>query len=383
MSRRSKGPASAFKRKRQGSDSKELEALEASFPPTSRDGRRSCAYCDECDYQANTSTSNLRYHMHEKHPDKAVELGIRPDKRHLPSSPSSSTDLTTDITPSSQPLPLVPSFLSLSQSSTSSVPSSFSSLSESSDDPQHHRILTSPHPPTSHSLLHKQRKMEHYGTLSSVSSLRLFTAKAKDAQVDLWLYEGLANLLADSKYLRHWLTLFRESSGEVVGRKQIALRAPGRAAQVMNRVKNLLRQSSGVTVGIDGWTNVNGAKVINFCPVFHGTAFYFHIAVLKDFSTALAQHIPVRDGLRAIMAAGICVMALVTDNEPVNGALYRDYLVKDFPFLLHVPCAAHTVQLCVRAAMELPAVNSVVNSLLGMLRAFKKSKQLRINVKAH
>ena len=34
MSRRSKGPASAFKRKRQGSDSKELEALETAFPRT-------------------------------------------------------------------------------------------------------------------------------------------------------------------------------------------------------------------------------------------------------------------------------------------------------------------------------------------------------------
>ena len=325
MPRGSGGPASAYKRKRQSSDSKELEALEDCFPRSGGEGRRSCVYCDEGNYNASTSTANLRYHLHEKHANKAIELGIRPDKRHLPSPPSvsalaasssSSIDLTTDLAAPSQSLPPVPFFYSLSHSSSSSIPSSPSSVSQFSFDSQPHRILTSPHPSISSSGSRKQRKIDQYGTLSSASNLRLSTAKAIDAQVDLWLYEGLAYLLADSKYLRHWLTLFRQGSGEVAGRKQIALRAPARAAEVMNRVKHLLRQSSGVTVGIDGWTNVNGAKVINFCPVARGTAFYFHSAVLKDFSTAAAQHIPVRDGLRAIMAAGIPVMcaAAIADD---------------------------------------------------------------------
>jgi hypothetical protein len=377
--------APAFKRKRMTGNSKELEALDGCFPRTAA-GRRGCVYCDDCDYSQSTSNDNLRYHMHEKHSDMAVELGIRVRPSSQPASASSSSshsplvdlvDEDSDFPPS---LPPVPSFFSLS--SASSFSSSSSSPSPSISQP--HRILTSPAPSASSlsSKRTKQNKMDQYGTPASKLSLRLATAKANDAQVDLWLYEGLANLLADSKYLKTWLTLFREGSGDIVGRKQIALRAQGRAAVVMNRVTHLLRQGSGVTVGIDGWTNVNGAKVINFCPVSQATAFYFHSAVLKDFSTAAAQHIPVRDGLRAMMSVGICVMAIVTDNEAVNGALYRNYLVKDFPFLLHIPCAAHTVQLCVRAAMELPAMDGVVKSLMGMLQAFKKNKALRINVKA-
>ena len=417
--------AAAYKRKRKSVDNNELQALDRCFPRDSR-GRRSCAYCDDCDYSASTSNDNLRYHMHEKHEDTALELGIRPSSQHAVILAPSSSSLSAPVDLIDEPdgpssLPVVPSSISLS--SASSVPfssssfssaSSFSSSSSASLRPgaaalsEHHHghlpssfsssssapFLTaalsssssSNHRPfsdsSSISSRRKQNRIDQYGVFASVSSLRQTDAVSKDMQVDLWLYESLAYRLADSPYLRRWLSVFRQSSGEVLGRKQISLRAPARAEVVMNSVKHLLRQSSGVTVGIDGWTNIRQEKVVNFCPVGQNIAFYYHSAVLKQFSTAAAQHIPVRDGLRAIMDAGICVMAIVTDNEPVNLALYRDFLANDFPFLVHVPCAAHTVQLCVRSAMGLPAVVTVVQSLLALLHAFKSSKALRINVKA-
>ena len=378
--------AAAYKRRRRDSNDQELQALDSCFPRASN-GHRSCAYCDECDYSSSTSNANLRYHMHGKHEDIALQLGIRRTSHlALPSASSSSSatvDLTTDVTDAPSSLPVAPSFFSLSASSApSSSSSSLSSSSSSAPMISEHTLFAIPSSSSSSSSRHKQNKINQYGVYASASSSRVKDAAAKDLQVDLWLYEGIPYRLADSKYLRNWLSAWREGSGEVLGRKQIALRAPGRAAVVMNAVKHLLRQSSGVTVGIDGWTNVNGGKVINLCPVAQGTAFYFNSAILKTFSSAAAQHIPVRDALRAIMDAGICVMAIVTDNEAVNKALYRDFLVKEFPFLLHVPCAAHTVQLCVRAAMELPAMETVVQSLVAMLHAFKSSKALRINVKA-
>lgn len=61
----------------------------------------------------------------------------------------------------------------------------------------------------------------------------------------------------------------------------------------------------------------------------------------------------------SIIDQGVLVVAMVADNEAVNGALYR-LLKNDFPFLIHVPCAAHTVQLCVKKIIDLPQVGMLL-----------------------
>jgi hypothetical protein len=61
------------------------------------------------------------------------------------------------------------------------------------------------------------------------------------------------------------------------------------------------------------------------------------------------------------------------DNEAVNKALYH-LLQPDFPFLLHIPCAAHTLQLCVKAAMMLQPVKAVVHA---QSRCFSSSRPTR------
>ena len=90
---------------------------------------------------------------------------------------------------------------------------------------------------------------------------------------------------------------------------------------------------------------------------------------------------PISAHITSIINNSIVVVAMVSDNEAVNGALYRR-LRLDFPFLIHVPCAAHTIQLCVRKVMDLAVVKRVVDSLLALLSAFKASKELRVNMKA-
>jgi len=115
-------------------------------------------------------------------------------------------------------------------------------------------------------------------------------------------------------------------------------------------------------------------------PVANGVAYYWDSIVLKRRSTAAEQHQPVADGLRSILDAGVLVLAVVSDNEAVNTALY-DRLLADFSFLIHIPCAAHTIQLCVERAMELPAVIETCSALDALLMAFKKNKIIRIALK--
>ena len=133
-------------------------------------------------------------------------------------------------------------------------------------------------------------------------------------------------------------------------------------------------------MGVDGWTNVRHDKVINLCPVGRSIAYYWDSVVLKRGATAEEQAGPIGDSLRSIIKSMISVVGIVMDNEAVNGAIYRRLLV-DFPFLIHIPCAAHTLQLCVRKAMKLDPISPCVKALLALLLAFKHSKDLRIMLK--
>ncbi len=186
--------------------------------------------------------------------------------------------------------------------------------------------------------------------------------------------------LADSPYLRTWLEAYVRGTGEIASRKAVALRAHMRAQEVKGRVVGKLRSCRGVTVGVDGWTNVRHDKVINLCPVGRSVAFYWDSVVLKRGATAEDQAEPISHGLRSIIKAGILVVGIVMDNEAVNGAIHRRIL-HEFPFLIHIPCAAHTLQLCVKKALKLDPVDPCVRALLALLLAFKHNKDLRILLK--
>jgi len=63
------------------------------------------------------------------------------------------------------------------------------------------------------------------------------------------------------------------------------------------------------------------------------------------------------------------IVAVAADNEAVNGALIRK-LTTSLPFLVHVPCAAHTIQLVVKNILESAAFLTIVEQLHELLRFF-------------
>jgi hypothetical protein len=204
---------------------------------------------------------------------------------------------------------------------------------------------------------------------------------AHEAQVDCFLIDRLPLRFADSPHLHRWLKAHSQGSGELLSRKRVAVLAHGRVQQVMQRVLTVLRSSMAITVGIDGWTNNNHVKVVNVVAVGRGVAYYWDSVLLRERSTAQAQHQPVLEKLESLIGKGVRVVALVTDNESVNSALFRRLKV-DLPWLLHIPCAAHTIQLCVNKVMKLPLISGVVEGLLAMLMTFKRNKELRIGMKS-
>ena len=133
-----------------------------------------------------------------------------------------------------------------------------------------------------------------------------------------------------------------QGSADVAHRKQLPAVAHGRVEEVRAQVIDRLRLCKGLTVAIDGWTDVRHGKVINLCSVGRGVACYWDSIVLKRRATAEQQHAPVAAGLRSIMNTSVRLVAIITDNEAVNKALYSRLLLS-LPFLLQIACAAHAI----------------------------------------
>ena len=355
--------------------------------------------CQQCSRSFALSTGNdsLKYHMHACHKAFAQEMrNDLPSFQRVKPSPSQSTlspptgassaaplhipiddddDSPTDVNP--LPLTFIP--LHSLSSSASTLSSSSSASSVTSILPSTNKRVSAMPPPEPRPV--KRAKSSQQSIKQWEVSDTERSAAARSAQVDFFLHEGLPFQLADSPALHLWLELHRRGDGAMLNRRQLAASLHDRVEGVMVQVIQRLAACGGVTVGIDGWTNVRHDKVINLCPLGRGVAYYWRSVVLQARADAQSQSGPISHHLLSLIDKGVRVVAIVTDNEAVNGAVYRR-LRTDFPFLIHLPCAAHTIQLCVRKVMELPTVRTVVSALTALLAAFKASKELRVRLKA-
>jgi Protein of unknown function (DUF 659)/hAT family C-terminal dimerisation region len=189
-------------------------------------------------------------------------------------------------------------------------------------------------------------------------------------------------LLVEAELFRNALRVFRQCSGEVPTRKAMSGHISRRAAAIRKEVVQKLIAAGPVTVAIDGWTNTRHDKVTNVIPIGAGMSYYWQSIVnVSNTNTAEWQQAPMESALQSLMRAGVRVVALATDNEAVNGKLHR-LLQPKFPFLIHVPCAAHTIQLCVRKILTLPAAAEVWESVTKIIAHFSASKDARLLLKS-
>jgi hypothetical protein len=350
-----------------------------------------CMLCGRL-YSKSSSDDSLKYHLHGDHPHFATRMRITPPSKSKPklTSPSqrqlSRQVITVDVDDdardecdaASSILSIQPSIFSPSSSSSHSSSSSAASLASTTSTlalDAVGRKRVSAHQSTGSAKRMRQSSIKQYD-----ASLAWKSQAAHKAMVDFFLYEGLSFRLADSPYFRDFLLAFTEGDREVMDRRQLAANLGPRVEDIQSMVTAKLKSCDGVTVGIDGWTNPRHEKVINIVPVGRRVAYYWSSVVLKEYSDAATQTPLIASALKSIIDKGISVVAIVMDNEAVNGAVYRRLKV-DFPFLIHLPCAAHTIQLCIKKVMGVPVVLSVCRALERLLHAFKSSKDLRIKMK--
>lgn len=148
------------------------------------------------------------------------------------------------------------------------------------------------------------------------------------------------------------------------------------ATSLRNRLISRLRNSqTAVSVAIDGWTNVRHDKVTNVLVLQGGQAFYW-CSITNDAESNTADWLasqlrPVLDKLMTVHR--VRVVALVADNEAVMGALHTR-LERDYPFLIRVPCAAHTIQLAVRDCLSSDEHATTVADFFSFVKHFEKKE---------
>jgi hypothetical protein len=148
--------------------------------------------------------------------------------------------------------------------------------------------------------------------------------------------------------------------------------------QVYERIK---KSTYPCSIAVDGWTNIRKDKVTNIVVLCDSVAYYLksvtNVTETND-ATWLFEHIePI---FAELIAFGIKIVAIAADNEYLNGAFIR-MLQVPYPFLVHVPCAAHTLQLIVNKIMKLDMFRSCVQSILDIVHHFDRKKANRLKLK--
>lgn len=137
-----------------------------------------------------------------------------------------------------------------------------------------------------------------------------------------------------------------------------------------------------ITLGADGWTNTRRDAVTNIVALANKRAYYWTSVVNSDqhnTSEWLFNNIePIVDDM--INKKKIKVIALAVDNAAVMCAFVK-LMQHKYPFIVHVPCAAHTLQLVVRRILDISMISDVVDQAVGIIDKFHSNKVYRLKLR--
>lgn len=218
-----------------------------------------------------------------------------------------------------------------------------------------------------------KRKCTVQSTLDN-GVIRIENSALLPALAKLWARRSLAHQIVEYDDFIDAALAIRSSTCPLPDRRQLRAAILAEAQSLRGRVIRQLRifcRSSPISIAIDGWTNVNTAKVTNVVLICGGEAYYWcSIVNGSHHNTASWLRDPLEEILNGIKGQGLVFNALVADNERVNTTLWG-LLLTPFPFLIHSSCAAHTVQLCVLKALDLPVIDPILTTMEAVIRQFR------------
>ena len=136
-------------------------------------------------------------------------------------------------------------------------------------------------------------------------------------------------------------------------------------------IKRLASSPDPVAIAFDGWTNVVHSKVTNIVLICGGIAYYWcSITNKTEKNTAEWMQRNMEPHIDHLLQLKVRIVGFIADNESVNTALFNR-MAEKYPFLVRIPCAAHTVQLVVKNSMECPRWKNVRDGVEALLKELR------------
>jgi hypothetical protein len=202
----------------------------------------------------------------------------------------------------------------------------------------------------------------------------------QDSMVLAFVMNGWSIRTTECQYFNKFLQQFKDERLVSLPNRHVFRDAMLRKHDSLKQelIKRLKCSQAPVSLLLDGWTNVNKVKVTNLLLVSRGVAYYWcsiNNHTSKNESLWLANSI--KPEIESILDNGIPIVSYVADNESVMSATHS-LLVKEYPFLIRIPCAAHTIQLAVRKILADKGFKLIMDEFLQLINLFISNKEQRL-----
>jgi len=167
--------------------------------------------------------------------------------------------------------------------------------------------------------------------------------------------------LVESTYLQTVLDLYHKcvkagAIKQLDGRRRIIQSELDLVQSIKQSVNETLKSSAyPLTLAFDGWQNTNHLHVQNIVAQSSSACVFLKSDLSRERATAENLFAFIEPVLDDLIRQKIQVGGIVADNASVNGKIARLIQFK-YPWILPLPCASHTLQLCIVRLFEQDAV---------------------------
>jgi len=168
----------------------------------------------------------------------------------------------------------------------------------------------------------------------------------------------------------------------IPNRKQLAKAQQALAVKITQEtIEKIASCDLPITIALDAWENCNHSKVINILLISSGIP-YFYKSIENKYHSTTAEWMfeNINPILNHLKLKCVKVAGITMDNASVNVKLFR-LLQAEHPHLIHVPCAAHVINLCVKKVLEIDGIRDVVKILHHILKEFQVNSNLTLKLR--
>lgn len=197
---------------------------------------------------------------------------------------------------------------------------------------------------------------ENQPTLSKCLKCALPEEQIIDAHSKLanfFFRSGISLRLADSAVLKDFVKSINPTYAETMPSSR-TLSGPlldQQYAKCSQLLKDILEDSSDMTLISDGWTNVRGDHIVNFCIKAPNHKPFFHSAISTSGISQNAQAVADSIILVIEQLGSEKFSCVVTDNAAVMKAAWKIIEAK-FPHITAMGCAAHGLNLLIKDILD-------------------------------